>query len=45
LRGAALIVGDPPLISPIEDLILSQTERERAEDSVRKLIQSYRRTL
>ena len=45
IGGELRIIGDPPLISPIEDLILSQTERERAEDSVRKLIQSYRRTL
>ena len=45
IGGELRIVGDPPLISPIEDLILSQTERERAERSVRKLIQSYRRTL
>jgi uncharacterized protein (DUF2252 family) len=39
------IVRDPPLIMPIEDLILSPADRERAENSVRKLIQSYRRTL
>jgi uncharacterized protein (DUF2252 family) len=43
--GELRIVRDPPLIMPIEDLILSPAERERAENSVRKLIQSYRRTL
>ncbi len=43
--GELRIVSDPPLIMPIEDLILSRAAREGAEDSVRKLIQSYRRTL
>jgi uncharacterized protein (DUF2252 family) len=38
-------VRDPPLIMPIEDLILAPAVREQAENSVRKLIQSYRRTL
>jgi uncharacterized protein (DUF2252 family) len=45
IGGELQIVGDPPLIMPIEDLVLSQTAREQAERSVRKLMQSYRRTL
>jgi uncharacterized protein (DUF2252 family) len=43
--GELRIVRDPPLIMPIEDLVLSQAARERVERSVQKLIQSYRRTL
>ena len=43
--GELRILRDPPLITPIEDLILSRSARERAEKSVRKLIKSYRRTL
>ncbi|MGH3396882.1 MAG: DUF2252 domain-containing protein [Streptosporangiaceae bacterium] len=45
IGGELRIVRDPPLIMPIEDLILSQAAREQAESSVRKLMQSYRRTL
>jgi uncharacterized protein (DUF2252 family) len=45
IGGELRIVGDPPLIMPIEDLVLSRAARERAERSVRKLMQSYRRTL
>jgi uncharacterized protein (DUF2252 family) len=45
IDGELRIVRDPPLIMPIEDLVLSPAARERAETSVRKLIQSYRRTL
>jgi len=45
IDGELRIARDPPLIMPIEDLVLSQAAREQAERSVRKLIQSYRRTL
>jgi uncharacterized protein (DUF2252 family) len=45
IGGEPRIVRDPPLIMPIEDLILAPAVREQAENSVRKLIQSYRRTL
>jgi len=45
IGGELRIVRDPPLIMPIEDLVLSATAREQAENSVRKLMQSYRRTL
>jgi len=43
--GELRIVREPPLITPIEDLVLSEAAREQAESSVRKLMQSYRRTL
>ncbi len=43
--GELRILRDPPLITPIEDLVLSKAVRERTEKSVRKLIKSYRRTL
>ncbi len=43
--GELRIVRDPPLIVPIEDLLLSPEDRQRTESSVRRLIQSYRRTL
>jgi uncharacterized protein (DUF2252 family) len=45
IGGELRIVRDPPLIMPIEDLLPAPAARERAENSVRKLIQSYRRTL
>ena len=45
IGGELRIVSDPPLIMPIEDLVLSATAREQIENSVRKLMQSYRRTL
>ena len=45
IDGELRILRDPPLITPIEDLILSRSARERAEKSVRELIKSYRRTL
>jgi uncharacterized protein (DUF2252 family) len=45
IGGEIRIVRDPPLIMPIEDLVLSETARENTERSVRKLMQSYRRTL
>ena len=43
--GELRIVRDPPLIVPIEDLVLSRSNRERVEKSLRKLVLSYRRTL
>jgi uncharacterized protein (DUF2252 family) len=43
--GDLRIVRDPPLIMPIEDLVLSRTARAQTEKSVRRLIKSYRRTL
>ncbi len=36
---------DPPLIVPVEDLVLSAEDRHRTERSLRKLIKAYRRTL
>jgi uncharacterized protein (DUF2252 family) len=43
--GELRIVRDPPLITPIEDLVLSRPERAEVEKSVAKLLRSYRRTL
>jgi uncharacterized protein (DUF2252 family) len=45
IGGELRILRDPPLITPIEDLVLSDSTRAQTEQSVRKLIQSYRRTL
>ncbi len=45
IDGELRIVGDPPLIVPIEDLAVPGTTREQIDRSMRKLIQSYRRTL
>ena len=45
IDGELRIVRDPPLIMPIEDLVLSQAAREQVERSVHKLMQAYRRTL
>ena len=45
VEGELRIVRDPPIITPIEDLLLSAGARERAESSVRNLIARYRRTL
>ena len=45
IGGELRIVRDPPLIMPIEDLVLSRAAREQTERSVRKLMQTYRRTL
>jgi uncharacterized protein (DUF2252 family) len=42
--GALRIVGDPPLVTPIED-VLPGAEREHLEDVVRRMIRTYRRTL
>jgi len=43
--GESRIVADPPLIVPIEDLIVPGTEWEDAQRVIRKLVESYRRTL
>jgi uncharacterized protein (DUF2252 family) len=45
IDGELRIVRDAPLITPLEDLVLSQQVRDRAEQSIRKLIRTYRRTL
>ena len=38
-------VRDPPLIVPLEDLVLSDEARRQTERSLRKLIKKYRKTL
>ncbi len=43
--GERRIVGDPPLIVPIEDLLPPGTAREQTEESIRDLLRAYRRTL
>ena len=43
--GALRIAADPPLVVPIEDLVLPGTTAEATEDSMRRLLRSYRRTL
>ena len=45
VEGELRIVRDPPIITPIEDLLVSAEARERAEESIRQLIARYRRTL
>ena len=45
IDGELRIVADPPLIVPIEDLVLPGTQREDIEESMRTLLRSYRRTL
>jgi hypothetical protein len=42
--GELRIVGNPPLVTPIED-VLPGAEQEHLEDVVRRMIRSYRRTL
>ena len=42
--GELRIVGDPPLVTPIED-VLPGAEQEHLEDVVRRMIRTYRRTL
>jgi uncharacterized protein (DUF2252 family) len=42
--GELRIVGDPPLVTPIED-VLPGAEREHLEEVVRRMIGTYRRTL
>jgi uncharacterized protein (DUF2252 family) len=43
--GELRIVADPPLIVPIEDMIVPGTEWESPEPLIEKLLRSYRRTL
>ena len=42
--GELRIIGNPPLVTPIED-VLPNAEREELEDVVRRMIGTYRRTL
>jgi uncharacterized protein (DUF2252 family) len=42
--GELRIVGDPPLVTPIED-VLPDAEQDHLEDVVRRMIRTYRRTL
>jgi uncharacterized protein (DUF2252 family) len=43
--GTLRIVGDPPLIIPLEDIVPSGSEWENPEPLIKKLLSSYRRTL
>jgi uncharacterized protein (DUF2252 family) len=43
VQGELRIVRDPPLIVPIEDLVLSPIERAETEKEVAQLIRTYRR--
>jgi uncharacterized protein (DUF2252 family) len=43
--GERRIIGDPPLIVPIEDLWPAGRERDEIEGEIRGIIRSYRRTL
>jgi uncharacterized protein (DUF2252 family) len=42
--GELRIVGNPPLVTPIED-VLPGAEKEHLEDVVRRMVRTYRRTL
>ena len=42
--GELRIVGNPPLVTPIED-VLPNAEQDHLEDVVRRMIRTYRRTL
>jgi uncharacterized protein (DUF2252 family) len=42
--GELRIIGNPPLVTPIED-VLPSAEREELEDVVQRMIDTYRRTL
>src|SRR6185295_11689167 len=42
--GELRIIGDPPLVTPIED-VLPGVEQHHLEDVVRRMIRTYRRTL
>jgi uncharacterized protein (DUF2252 family) len=44
VNGELRIVGNPPLVTPIED-VLPDAEQEHLEDVVRRMIRTYRRTL
>ena len=45
MGGELRIVRDPPLIMPIEDLVLSPSVRKQTEQGVARQTRSYRRTL
>ena len=45
IDGELRIVGEPPLIVPIDDLVRLGTEWERTEDLIKALLASYRQTL
>ncbi len=45
VAGELRIVADPPLIVPVEDLIVSGSEWEDPAPLIKKLLNSYRRTL
>ena len=45
IDGELRILADPPLIVPLEDLIVPGSEWENAEVLIKSLLQSYRRTL
>jgi hypothetical protein len=44
VEGELRIVGDPPLVTPVEDLV-PEAELHRLEEFIRGVIRSYRRTL
>jgi uncharacterized protein (DUF2252 family) len=44
VEGELRIVGNPPLVTPIED-VLPGAEKEHLEDVVRRMMRTYRRTL
>ncbi len=43
--GKRRIIGDPPLIVPIDELVPNETERHAIASEIRDFIRSYRRTL
>ena len=43
--GELKIIADPPLIVPLEDLVVPGSEWEDPQPVIKKLLQSYRRTL
>jgi uncharacterized protein (DUF2252 family) len=45
VEGELRIVADPPVIVPIEDIIVPGSEWENSEVLIKKLLSSYRRTL
>ena len=45
IDGELSIIADPPIIVPIEDLVIPGSEWENPTPLMRKLLRSYRRTL
>ena len=45
VEGGLRILADPPLIVPIEDLIVPGSEWENTDALIKRLLRSYRRTL